>query len=941
MSKIDASEFASFFEEVHGHSPFPWQERLAKLVCTEGWPKVMDLPTASGKTACIDIALFALAVRGNDAPRRVFFVVDRRIIVSEAYRRAQKIADRLRNATEGFLARMSTRLRELGSDRDQPLQTYQLRGGAFRDEMWVRSPLQVAVMASTVDQVGSRLLFRGYGVGDRSWPIHAGLIANDSILFLDEAHCSKAFAQTLEAVEHYRSKVWASGFPDRSFHFVEMTATPGRAVSEEQRFCINQDDREHPVLRQRLFATKLVRLPEPVKCRKEETGKFAAALIEAAVNLSKEVDGKRVAILVNRIITAQAVHQELYRRGKPTTLVIGRMRPFDRDKQSKELEPFKAGEQRPHDAQTHFVVSTQCLEVGADYDFDVMVSECASIDALQQRFGRLDRLGQFERAQGAVLVGSWQLGAKGGDPIYGEALKSTWNFLQTLGAPGEVNMGIESGAGESKTVAEAVREQAADKQQQMRLESKTGPKLLPSHLDALVQTSPRPVQEPDIDLFLHGPEKGRPDVYVIWRRDLNSLRRQDWHDVVSLCPPTSPETMPVSLWTFKKWFEGAPKREVLSDESDLEVASYAGTDERRQEQHAPPEALVWRGKDEATKPPTAAADFRPGDTVVLAESTQSWNDLGYIPGGYQIDLGDVARLQLRRSITLRLHPEVMKEWWDEETRKKIESMLAQDDIDEKELRNELEQLAKLPLRLQDSDDTGWWENFVESSTLSRYPAGEGRVLEGFFGKKEKRKNKRVFLWQHLCDVATSIEKIGGGLTPAEIEEVLQLAAKYHDYGKVDVRFQTWLRNGDRSAAELAPVPIAKSGIELLRKQSSCGLPQDFRHELLSLQFAERSGEFVGRLRNLGLHLVASHHGCCRPLPPVVLDSDPPCVEFEGVEICSQERLHNPPHRLASGISDRFWLLTREYGWWGLTYLEAMLRLADWDASDNEQVEVTE
>ena len=82
MSNLGASDFEQFFLELHEREPFPWQTRLAAQVCSSGWPKVIDLPTASGKTACIDIALFALAVRGHEAPRRIFFVVDRGLIES-------------------------------------------------------------------------------------------------------------------------------------------------------------------------------------------------------------------------------------------------------------------------------------------------------------------------------------------------------------------------------------------------------------------------------------------------------------------------------------------------------------------------------------------------------------------------------------------------------------------------------------------------------------------------------------------------------------------------------------------------------------------------------------------------------------------------------------------------------------------------------------------
>ena len=124
-----------------------------------------------------------------------------------------------------------------------------------------------------------------------------------------------------------------------------------------------------------------------------------------------------------------------------------------------------------------------------------------------------------------------------------------------------------------------------------------------------------------------------------------------------------------------------------------------------------------------------------------------------------------------------------------------------------------------------------------------------------------------------------------------------------------------------------------------RVRESAGYPEAGRHELLSVRLAESAPALLptdGGLRDLVLHLVASHHGHCRPFAPVVLDDEAPAVEFE---LCGH-RTHWPGptglERLDSGIADRYWRLTRHYGWWGLAWLESLLRLADWRRSEWEE-----
>src|SRR5690606_37870036 len=105
-----------------------------------GWPSTLDLPTGSGKTAALDIALFALALDAFEAPearrqpRRIVLVVDRRVVVDQSYERAVHIASKLAEATDGPLGRVAAALRQVSGVSDGlPVVPAILRGGMPRE----------------------------------------------------------------------------------------------------------------------------------------------------------------------------------------------------------------------------------------------------------------------------------------------------------------------------------------------------------------------------------------------------------------------------------------------------------------------------------------------------------------------------------------------------------------------------------------------------------------------------------------------------------------------------------------------------------------------------------------------------------------------------------------------------------------------------------------
>src|SRR5205085_8751679 len=135
-----------------------------------------------------------IPVQERTAAVRTFFVVDRRIVVDEAGEKARCLARTL-NAPPAdapdVIRAVAERLRAFGGGK--ALHVSILRGGMYRDTSWAESPTQPTICLSTVDQVGSRLLFRGYGVSPYQRAVHAGLVSNDALILVDEAHLSRPF----------------------------------------------------------------------------------------------------------------------------------------------------------------------------------------------------------------------------------------------------------------------------------------------------------------------------------------------------------------------------------------------------------------------------------------------------------------------------------------------------------------------------------------------------------------------------------------------------------------------------------------------------------------------------------------------------------------------------------------------------------------------------
>jgi CRISPR-associated endonuclease/helicase Cas3 len=923
----------------------------------------------------LDIALFHLALEATSPHRRasvrIVLVVDRRTVVDQAFERAQRIKAALASGAAGTLGAVRQRLMLLSEDEGEPVAVALLRGGIPRDDAWALSPAQPVLAVSTVDQVGSRLLFRGYGVSSSMRPIHAGLLGNDTLFVLDEVHLSEPFRQTLSLLARpYRG--WAERpLPDR-WRMVVMSATPspnGNAAGTDT-FVLDDEDRAHPVLSRRLVARKPVRIVEVKVTGSEGTreDKFAESLAEAAA-LPSDIPGTAVAVVVNRVRTAHLVFERVRREHGARAevfLLTGRMRPLDRQEIEGAIRlrtmagrtPRFAGDGRPT-----IVVTTQCIEAGADLDFDALVTECASLDSLRQRFGRLNRLGEAEHCQGLILVRSDALAEP--DPIYGAALQHTWDFLkQCADTDSEIDFAGSALAIEPGQARALIPE------------CEPAPILLPAHLDTWVQTSPAPEPDPDVALWLHGPGRTEPEVQVVWRADFDEAELREASqeaeplelllDRLEICPPRLPEALSVPLSAARRWLAG----------SDLdETADVEGTQgERDPDAAGGRPALAWRGERSAIVGPGSGPIF-PGDTLVVPCGYGGLRHRNWAPAPSATDpddpvrdLGDRAAQESRLRRVLRLHDAV----WRGNLGPQATNLplpphpptTSDDDMaDDEEIIDEWLKAIDVP------DLPGWLSEVIGALRGRRgrrvvRVQGEGGVAPdsalSYFALIERGGRDattdheissftgvEVSLKSHLAGVGDRAESFARRCAlPNELVQAIAIAGRWHDVGKADSRFQVLLHGGDRFKADLAPEPLAKSAIPpadrgaRLRARERSGYPRGCRHELMSASLILQDPAVLvipeGVDLDLVVHLVASHHGWCRPLAPVASDSLPIDVEFDAGTSRLRASSDHGLERLDSGVSDRFFRLVRRYGWFGLAWLEAILRLADHRQSAWEQ-----
>ena len=934
---VGTQSFGHHFSSLTGHSPMRWQQRLFDLLVRGEIPVALDLPTGLGKTSVMAVWLVARAVAGEDAlktiPRRLVYIVDRRAVVDQATEEAEK----LRLALNGD-AKFLKRALGLG-DRSLPIST--LRGAFVDNREWCADPASTAIVVGTVDMIGSRLLFRGYGVSRKMRPYHAGLLGVDALIVLDEAHLVPPFEALLRQIENGKRAFGPRAESDAailpSFRLLPLSAT-GRSRSTsngevaEDAFQLDDDDFQDEIVRKRLDARKTLRCI----AIDDKRDALAEALSQEAWRLSENgakpvrclvyCESRTVAEKVKTNLDNLAAAQNNSTGTKAETeLFVGARRVRERQAARSWLgkHGFLAGSSPP--TVPTFLIATSAGEVGVDMDADHMVCDLVAWERMVQRMGRVNRRGTGDAS--ITIIHSDEPRQKKPDAPTDQEVRQAISY-GSLAVVAELPGSEGRGDASPRALRELKLRARLDPALSAKIDAATTPEpLRPALTRALVDAWSMTSLEdhparPEIAPWLRGWEEEEPQTTLIWRRHL-PVR-------------TGADGKPVS----------ASKKEV---ESFFEAAPAHASEKLETETHRVVEWLMVRGKSFL-----ASGAAEAGETAKVGFESAGDDDTPTVEAAWGALPNPLRRADIvvyvlspagdyKKSFTLdKLADEGVKALREELKTALAGATLIADarlggldsgvlsasacgpietaDADE-EWSRQTGFRVRSAVRGATVEDDGWRvsHHFVLRSDENGEPM-ELLSVEHFRDAALSEDGRSISKLQELAPhqslAQRQVRRIAQSIgLSADIVEALAVAASLHDEGKKAPNWQRafeapreWDEGGARKIFAKTPGPIRQK------------ILNGYRHEFGSLPYVEAQDCFNALpedWRDLVLHLIAAHHGQARP---VIATSG--CPDAPGSAL--DER--------AEAVALRFARLQRRWGPWGLAWWEALLRAADQQAS---------
>lgn len=934
--------------------PFPWQQQFFARLSQGQIERCLDIPTGLGKTAVMPMWLVARAC-GATLPRRLVYVVDRRAVVDQA----TDVARRLRTLVDDDPSLKSA----LGIKKNRSLPISTLRGQFVDNCEWLEDPASVAIVVGTVDMVGSKLLFEGYGTSRKMRPIHAGLLGIDTLLVLDEAHLVPPFEMLVDDIVRGSDEFGPSEATDRELlpplHLMSLSAT-GRTQQHEP-FGLTQDDLlPGTVTRKRLDATKRLALRDL-----GEDEKLEDALARHAWKATGEgrealrcivfSNSRRIAEASKRAIE-KIVRDAAKKKGSPnqihTELFVGGRRVLEREDAARRLAElgFIAGRKTSLDGPA-FLFATSAGEVGIDLDGDHMVCDLVAWERMVQRLGRVNRRGEGDASVIVIREPPPRPSKAEASAMATPAEKRKAKQIQTVAKfearrerweaqkrPFEYLPQLDDGTYDASPGALRALKQNADAALLTILDAASTaaplrPALSRALVDAWSMTSLRGHPgRPEIAPWLRGwLEDDPPQTSVLWRARLPVRRlgpavtAREIEGFFEAAPPHRSELLETDSYQVEQWASARARAALKA----LGGARRLGASGRAHDTSLEPDGGALRANDVAAIALSHAGELR-GEFRLEEVACQS------------------ADAKRRETEQKRLHDAVAGCVFVVDVRlgglcdglldsSSGDAPVSVDDGTPWMSSCDATPGAEggsvsapvVPFRVRavrDGDpvtkDAKWHERFRFADALN----DEGVVTRWLVVEKwkddaateeDRSAGRPQLLKEHQEWAAIRARDLAARLgLPKTYCRMLEVAGRRHDDGKAT---KGWQR------AFNAP----KDGIYAkTRGPLNLALLDGYRHEFGSLPGAARDPQLCAlpaALRELALHLIAAHHGFARP-----------SIGVSGCEDAPPSALEQRAHQVAL----RYAQLQQRWGPWGLSWWEALLRAADQQASrENEAAEV--
>ena len=954
-------DFAEAFRALTGYEPFPWQARLFERLSAGEFPPAVDIPTGLGKTSVMALWLLARAA-GARLPRRLVYVVDRRAVVDQATTFAADIRTALHRPACPAVEQVRQGL-ALG---DRPLAISTLRGKHVDNREWLDDPTAPAIIVGTVDMVGSRLLFEGYGVSRRMRPYAAGLMGCDTLVMLDEAHLSRPFERLLCTIEK-EQRVPAANHVGQArgclagtradedcpppLRVLPLSATLGDAPGPERPFTLDDEDRANEIVRARLEASKTLTIED-----RDKNAQLEDVLAERAWGLVREesdaaprpirtliyCDSRKVAEKVADTLRKQ-VRKEAIEAA--VILFVGGRRVYEREAAARQLKEHGliAGRDAVPKAPV-FLVATSAGEVGVDLDADHMVCDLVAWERMVQRLGRVNRRGAGKARVLVIDQGPPEQKQAGAAGIARHM--AVRQLLEAL---------PQDGAGGHRAGPAALADLGQDPELQGRITQASTPAPLYPALtrplvDAWAMTSlAQHTGRPEPGPWLRGWVDEETQTTVVWRcflpvrfegagADARIVGRgnSEIDEFFEAAPPQGAELLETKTWQVVDWLkERARKCLNMPAKGTPEQSNPSDSEGGENGDTSIPEA-----EGSALLPPLNSGSL----VAFLLDGNGEFEGALSLENVSGSKAEELNRRFAGRKLVVDARLNGLKEglldpacdepaltiennWGNPQAWEEADRSGADEDhgnlpaVRVRALREAVRNRL-MDERKERMDSGAPPDSWQETRALPLRESSDGESVDDWLivekrrGKENDEESRsmapiRQGLDEHQSWVASEAVRIATALElPEEDRTMLVAAALHHDDGK---KASCWQRafNAPREGG-----PYAKTAGPLNHQ-----VLKGYRHEFQSLLDAEENGldglDHSDPRFDLALHLIAAHHGLARPVIGIEgCDSLPPTAAA----------------RRAQEAALRFARLQRQWGPWGLAWWEALLRAADRRAS---------